>query len=124
MSQLGQGLGLSPQRLRGDKAREVKRLSPREHVIHSAAQLMGEHGQGFGFAVFVFEFRKIGFARRTLADKQHSGFRKGPTSMDVADLFAGGAKSFPIGFLGTLHEPTIGDEILHAGKAANVVDLV
>src|SRR5262249_39223973 len=47
-SQLGSGLCLSPQRLRGDKAIEVKRLFPREHAVHSPTQLMREHGQRFG----------------------------------------------------------------------------
>ena len=58
MRQLDYGLGLSPQGLRSDKALEIKRLFPREHVIHGAAQLMREHGQCFGFAVFVFEFHE------------------------------------------------------------------
>ena len=78
VGQLDGGLCLSPQRLRGHKALEVKRLFPREHVIHGAAQLVGEHGERFGFAVFVFEFRKILFPRLTLADEEHGGFGKRP----------------------------------------------
>ena len=78
VSQLDGGLGLSPQRLRSHKALEIKRLFPREHVIHGPAQLMGEHGQRFGFAVFVFQFRKILFPGLTLADEEHGGFGKGP----------------------------------------------
>ena len=54
MSQLGQGLCLSPQRLRSHKAVEIKRLFPREHVIHGAAELVREYRERFGFAVFVF----------------------------------------------------------------------
>ena len=61
MSQLGHRLGLSPQRLRSHKPREVKRLFPCKHVVHGPAQLMGEHREGFGFAVFVFEFGEILF---------------------------------------------------------------
>jgi hypothetical protein len=34
--QLGDGLGRSPQGLRGDKALEIKRLFPHEQVIHGA----------------------------------------------------------------------------------------
>jgi hypothetical protein len=78
MSQLGGGLCLSPQRLRGHKALQIKRLCPREHVIHGAAQLVGEYGQRFGFAVFVFECGKIFFPGLTLADEKHGGFRKRP----------------------------------------------
>ena len=86
--QLDGRLGLSPQRLRGDKALQIKRLFPREHVIHGPTQLMGEHGERFGFAVFLFQFRKILFPRLTLADKEDRGFGKGPAQMHVANLFA------------------------------------
>ena len=78
MSQLDRGLCLSPQRLRSHKAIEIKRLFPREHVIHGPAQLMGEYGQRFGLTVFVFKFGKIRFSRLTLADEEHGGFGKGP----------------------------------------------
>ena len=78
VGQLGDRLRLSPQGLRGHKALEVKRLFPREHVIHGAPQLVGEYGEGFGFAVFVFEFRELLFARLTLADEEHGGFGKRP----------------------------------------------
>jgi len=44
--------------------------------------------------------------------------------MDVPDLFPGGAEPFAIGFLGTLHQTTIGDEILHPRKAGDVLDLI
>ena len=62
VGQLGSRLPLSPQRLRRNKTLEVKRLFPREHVIHRSAQLVCEYGQRFGFAVFVFQFRKVVFA--------------------------------------------------------------
>ena len=78
VGQLDDRLPLSPQRLRGDKALEVKRLFPRKHVVHSPAQLMREHRERFGFAVFVFQFGKILFPRFALADEEHGGFRKRP----------------------------------------------
>ena len=53
VGQLGGRLPLSPQRLRGHQARQVKGLFPREHVIHGARQLVPEDRQGFGFAVAV-----------------------------------------------------------------------
>lgn len=59
VGQLGGRLYLSPQRLRRNKALEVKRLFPREHVIHGTRKLVPEDCQGFGFAVFVFQFRKV-----------------------------------------------------------------
>ena len=63
VGQLDGRLRLSPQGLRGHKALEVKGLVPRKQVIHGPRQLMGEHGERFGFAVFVFQFRKILLAR-------------------------------------------------------------
>lgn len=78
MSQLDRGLCLSPQRLRGHKALKIKRVFPREHVIHGPAQLVSEYGQRFGFAVFLFQFRKICFPGLTLADEKYRGFGKRP----------------------------------------------
>lgn len=63
VGQLDRGLRLSPQGLRGDKALEIKRLFPRQHVIHGARQLLRQHGERFGFAVLMFEFGKVRFAR-------------------------------------------------------------
>jgi hypothetical protein len=74
LSQLGGRLYLSPQRVRGDKACEGRRWFPREHGVHRAAQLVGEHGQGFGFAVFAFECGEIRFPRLALAEEEHGGF--------------------------------------------------
>ena len=78
MGQLDDGLGLSPQQLRGHKAWEIKRLFPREHVVHGPAQLVREHREGLGFAMFMFEFGKVRFARLTLAEEEYGGFRKSP----------------------------------------------
>ena len=49
---------------------------------------MREHGERFGFAVLVFEFRKIRLAQWVLASEEHRRFRKRPAQMHVADLFA------------------------------------
>jgi hypothetical protein len=62
VGQLDGGLPLSPQGLRGHEALQIKRLFPCEHVIHGPRQLMGEHGQRFGFAVFAFQFGKVRLA--------------------------------------------------------------
>jgi hypothetical protein len=124
VSQLGGGLGLSPQRLRAHKALESKRLAPCEPVIHGPAQLVGEHGERLGFAVFLCEFSKLRFPRRTLPDTEHGGFSKGPAQMDVPALLARGASPFPPRLFGALDQPTIRDEILHARKAGDVLDLI
>ena len=44
--------------------------------------------------------------------------------MDVADLFAGRPQSFPARFFGALHQPTIRDESLYAGKARDGLNLI
>jgi hypothetical protein len=57
---------------------QIKRLPPREHVVHGPAQLVGEYGQRFGFAVFAFEFGEIRFSRLALADEEDRRFGKRP----------------------------------------------
>ena len=103
MRQLGRGLALSPQGLRSHKALQIKRLVPREQVIHGAAQLMREDGQGFGLTVFVFKCGKGCLPRLTLTNEEHGGFGKGPTQMDIANLSAGGSQPLPPRLFGTLH---------------------
>ena len=90
--QLDHRLRLSPQGLRGDKALQIKRLVPREHVIPGARELLRQHGERFGFAVFVFQLRKVRLARLIVTQEQGGGFRQRPAQMDVANLFAGGAQ--------------------------------
>ncbi len=78
MSQLDHGLCLSPQRLRRNEAREIKRLLPREHVIHGPPQLVREDRERFGLAVFMFQFAEIFFAGLTLTNDEYGGFGKRP----------------------------------------------
>ena len=124
VGQLDRRLRLSPQRLRGNKALEVKRLFPREHVIHGARELVSEDREGFGFAVFVFEFREILFPQLVLPSDEDRGFGKGPAQMTVADLFSGGPEPFAIGFLGPLHQATIRHKVLHSWKPRDVLNLI
>jgi hypothetical protein len=63
IGQLDDRLRLSPQRLRGHKAMQIKGLFPREQVVHGAAELVRQHGERFGFAVFTFPFGKVLLAR-------------------------------------------------------------
>jgi len=72
----------------------------------------------------MFECGKLCFAGLTLAEEEHGGFGTGPAQMHLANLFARRAESLAIRLLGTCHQATIGDEILHARKAANVVPLI
>jgi hypothetical protein len=103
---------------------EIKRLFPRAQVIYGPPQLVRAHGQRCGCAVFLCQFRNIVFPRLTLAEEKHGRFGKRPAQMDSADLFACSPQSFAVRFFGAFHQPTIGDEILHAGKAGDILNLI
>ena len=96
----------------------------RKPVGHGAAQLVGEDRQRCGFAVLVFKCGKIRFPGLTLADKEDGGFGQRPASVDVADFLARGAQSFAIGFLGALHQTTIGHKIRYAREAGDSLNLI
>ena len=49
---------------------------------------MGKHGERFGFAVLMFQLRKICFAGLILTEEEHRRFRKGPAQGHVANLLA------------------------------------
>ena len=51
----------------------------REQVIHGAGELVRQHGERFGFAMFAFKFREILFSQLVLASEEHRSFGKGPT---------------------------------------------
>lgn len=87
-SQVGSGLCLSPQRVRGDKAGEVNRLCPPEPGVHGPAQLGGEYGQRFSFAGFAVACGAGRFPGLTLAEEEHGGCGKGPAQRDGAALLA------------------------------------
>jgi hypothetical protein len=91
VGQLDHGLCLSPQRLRRDKASEIKHVFPRKPGVHGAAELVREYGERCGFAMFVFEFREIRFARLALPDEEHGRFGKRPAEMDIANFLARGS---------------------------------
>jgi len=67
VGQLDGRLRLSPQGLRGDEALEIKRLFPRQQVIHGPRQFMREHGERLRLAVFMFPCRQIFLAELVLA---------------------------------------------------------
>ena len=122
--QLGGRLPPSPQGLRSHKASESKRLFPREPVVHRPGQLVGQHSEGFAFAMFVLQFGEILFARLILPQEAHGGFREGPLELGVANLLA--RKPVPVArrFLGAFDQAAVGHEVLHAREAANSLDLI
>ena len=85
---------------------------------------MGEDGEGLGFTVFLlesfFELQPLGVS----PEKEDGSFGEGPLEVGVADLLPGSAVAFAGGFLGALDEASVGDEVLDAWEAADVVDFV
>lgn len=63
-------------------------------------------------------------SRFVVAQEQRSGFSKGPLEVHVADLLACGAQAFATRFLPAFAQATIRSQVLHAGKAADVMDCI
>ena len=103
---------------------EINRGFPREQVVHGPAQLMSAHGERCGFAVCVCELGNIRFSWLTLADEPPGRFGTGPASVHGANLFPGRPQPCAVRFCGAFHHATIRDEIVHAGKASKVLNLI
>jgi hypothetical protein len=93
-------------------------------VIHGAGQFMGQDGQGFPLPMFFHQAGEAFLTRRVVAEKQDGGFGEGPFEVGIANLLAGGAVALAGGFLGTLDEPAVGDELLDPWEAVDIVDLL
>ena len=85
---------------------------------------MSQDGEGLGFSVFALQASHQFLSFRVVAEKQDSRFREGPLEMRVADLFAGEAIVFPGRLATALDQAAIGDKLLHALEAVDVVNLV
>ena len=59
-----------------------------------------------------------------LAQEERCGLREGPPEVDVADLGASGAELLARRAVIALHEPRVGEKVLDALEAFDVVDLV
>ena len=95
-----------------------------EHVIDSARQFMRQDGQRFALAMLVFQAGQMLWPCRIIPEEQHGRFGKGPLEARVPDFFARGALAFARGFPGTLDQAAVGDEILHPGKAVNIMNFI
>ena len=122
--QLGGGLPRSPQRLRAHKALQVKRLVSREHEIHGPGHLLGQHGERLAFAVFTFKLGEVGLPGVVLAQKEDRRLREGSLELGVANLLAREPVPLAGRLLSALHQAAVREEVLHAGKAGDVLDLI
>jgi hypothetical protein len=59
-----------------------------------------------------------------MPEEQHGRFGTGPLEVRVADFLARGAIAFARGFSGTLDQAAVGDEILHAGEAVDIMHFI
>jgi hypothetical protein len=95
-----------------------------KHVIDCPSEPVGQDGQGFTFIVFFLQAGQMFLPCWIVAQEQRCGLGKGPLEVGVPNFFARSAQAFAGGFLGTRDQATLGDNILHRWKAANVVNFV
>ena len=95
-----------------------------EHEVDGSAQFVGEDREGLGFAVFADEPGMILLGLFISSEEEASGFGEGPLEMDVTDLAVFGAGLFPCGLPGAFDQTAVGDEVLDAGEAVDIVDLI
>jgi hypothetical protein len=95
-----------------------------EHVINGPRQLVGHDGEGFALAMLLLQTSQVFLACGMIAQDQHRRLGNSPFEVGITELLARGASAFASGFLGTLHQATIRDKILHAWEAIHVMDFL
>jgi hypothetical protein len=93
-------------------------------IIARPCQLMRQDGQGFPLAMCFLYVGQIAVPGCVVAQEPGRRCGKGPRERGVPDFFAGRAQACACGFLGTLAQATLGDNILHAGEALALVNFV
>jgi hypothetical protein len=121
--ELGVGLTRSL-RLRRHELLQVERGAARQHVVGRPAQLVREDREGFPLAMLPLEALEQLLAGGILTEKQDGRLREGPLEVGVADLAAPRAEALAGRRLGAGDQPRVGGEVLDAGEAADVVDLI
>ncbi len=106
------------------KSFHIESLLAPEHVIHSASQFVSQSGQCFRLAMLVFQTGQVGLSLRVVAEEPYGGFRECPLQMRIADLSTGRAVNFAGRFFLRFHQTAVGHEILHAGEARDVMNLI
>src|SRR5688572_15993134 len=102
----------------------VERLAPKQHVIDRTAQLGRENAQGFSLPVLLLKPGEVLLSGRVATQEQCGGFREGPFQMDVAHLASRRLFDLASRLVGSLDQAGIGQEVLDAGEALNVVNLI
>src|SRR5262249_37742161 len=107
-----------------EKLLHIKGCLTFEHVRNGPRQLVSQDGEGFALAMPMLQTSQVFWSCGIMAQEQHCSLGKSPFQAGSTDLLARGASAFPSGFLGTLHQATIRDKILHAWEAVNVMDFI
>ena len=95
-----------------------------EDVIGGPGYFMSHDGQGLRLSMFLFEPGPIEFCLPVSFQEEDDGLGEGPLEMNVADLSTGASRFLPGRFLGGLHEPAVGSEILDLWESPDVMDFV
>ena len=122
--ELGNGLTRVRPCLCSQEAVHVERGLSQQHRIRCSSDLVGQDAKGLSFPVFSFQTLREDLTRTVLPQKENRRFREGPLQVYVADLRAAGPKIATAGALGAFDQPCVQCEVLYAGEAAYVVDLV
>ena len=93
-------------------------------MVGRPTDLVGENRQSLGFAVLTLELLEEVLTLGVLAEEQDGGLRESPLEMNVSDLAAAVPQALAGGLLRALDEARIRGEVLDAGEAVNVVDLI
>jgi len=108
----------------GHELGPIEGLSTLEHCIDGASEMRGEDRECLALAVFFCQPLDIALSLGITAQEQHRRFAEGSLQMHVADLLADVPEHFAGRALLALHQPGVGEKLLHPGEAADVLDLV
>ncbi len=108
----------------GEEALGVERLAALEHEVHRPGELRCDDREALALSMLGHQARAQRLRGLVGPQEAHRGFRERPFEVGVADLLARVPQHLARRALGRLHQAPIGQELLHAGKATNVLDLV
>lgn len=106
------------------KSFQIERLLSKKHVEDGSAELGGQDAQAFALPVFLLDASKVLGSRGIPSEKQSRSFREGPLEVGVAHLASRGFRRLAGGLMPSLDQARIGQKVLHAFKALQVIDLV
>jgi len=107
-----------------EEALGIERLSSLEHEVHRTGEPCGDDRQALALAVLGHQPGTQRLGATIPSQEAHCGFRERPLQVRVADLATRVPEDLARRFLGRLHQPVIGQEILHPREALDSLDLI